>query len=249
MTVHLTCWVTCKSKNQTSTMHTQYSLSIGKEEETMTMSRLILQTAAMFSTAHPYPWVRIRSTCIRSRQWSAQADQNKNNANDSFEILGLERSFSVDPATLKQRYRTLMTDFHPDKHTLKDAGEQDSFERLAAAVTLAYDTLKNPHTRATHLLEVLGRPMEEGSTGELVGNEFLMEIMEVRETLDSTTGDDALRPLLLDNQKRIEETSALLAQAFDIDPPDLERALKLTARLQYWNRIDETLREKMKSLH
>jgi DnaJ-domain-containing protein 1 len=80
-----------------------------------------------------------------------------------------------------------------------------------------------------------------------VGHVFLMEIMEVRESVDNTTGDDALRPLLLENQKQIEETSELLSRAFE--NTNIEKALELTAQLQYFTRVDETIREKMKSLH
>lgn len=139
-----------------------------------------------------------------------------------------------------------MIDFHPDKHSNKDVEEQEAFEKQASAVTRAYDTLKHPHTRATHLLEMLGHPMEDQSTGDLVGNVFLMEIMEVREIIDNTVGDDELRPLLLENQKEIDETSELLARAFE--EPNLVKALELTAQIQYFTRIDETIREKMKSL-
>jgi molecular chaperone HscB len=208
------------------------------------MNRLALRTAATFSTARPW----IHGTCMQSRLMSASSSDiaNHHKPDDSFQILGLEHSFAVDPDRLKQSYRKLMIDFHPDKHSLKNSEEQDAFEKQASAVTRAYDTLKHPHTRATHLLEMLGHPMEDQAKGELVGPGFLMEIMEVRESIDSTIGDNALRPLLLENQKRIEETSELLSRAFE--QTSMEKALELTAQIQYFTRIDETIREKMKSL-
>jgi molecular chaperone HscB len=177
---------------------------------------------------------------------SAPDTVNHHHTHNSFQILGLEHSFAIDPDRLKQSYRNLMIDFHPDKHSLKDIEVQEAFEKQASAVTRAYDILKHPHTRATHLLEVLGHPMEDQSTGDLVGMVFLMEIMEAREIIDSTVGDDELRPLLLENQKEIDETSELLSRAFE--QTNLEKALELTAQIQYFTRIDETIREKMKSL-
>jgi molecular chaperone HscB len=214
------------------------------------LHRLALRTAASFSAAQP----QLHGTCIRSRLMSASASAtappsdtaNHDETHNSFQILGLEHSFAIDPDMLKQSYRKLMIDFHPDKHSLKDVEVQEAFEKRASAVTRAYDTLKHPHTRASHLLEVLGHPMEDQAEGDLVGMVFLMEIMEVREIIDNTVGDDELRPLLLENQKEIDETSELLSEAFK--QTNLEKALELTAQIQYFTRIDETIRDKMKSL-
>lgn len=166
---------------------------------------------------------------------------------NSFQVLGLPERFAIDDNELKQSYRKLMIDYHPDKHTAKSADDQEELEQQASAVTRAYQTLKQPHTRAVHLLDVVGHPTEEAASGELVGGEFLMEIMEIREEIQATLGDEALRKLLHENQARIDETCVELAEAFDEN--DLDKALELTARLQYWNRIDETIREKMDSVH
>lgn len=54
-----------------------------------------------------------------------------------------------------------MTELHPDRHTLKPTDEQERLNNEASKVSRAYDVLRNPHTRATHLLELLGRPMDE----------------------------------------------------------------------------------------
>ena len=38
--------------------------------------------------------------------------------------------------------------------------------------------------RAVHLHELLGTPLDEGTSGDVLGGEFLMHIMEVREELE-----------------------------------------------------------------
>ena len=70
-----------------------------------------------------------------------------------------------------------------------------------------------------------------------------MELMELRETIDGTTDDTEIRRLMGENKQRIEKTVLQLADAFEQD--DLDQALELTAVLQYWNRADEKLREKV----
>ena len=169
-----------------------------------------------------------------------------NTTNDSFRIFDMPYSFNVDEKNLREIYREHMKKLHPDKHSQKSSSIQVDLERQAAAVTNAYDTLKRPHVRATHLLELLGHPMEESATGELVGPDFLMDIMEIRQDIENITDDKALRPLYESNKTRIDETCHQLTAAFEAK--DMDKALQLTAQLQYWNRIHETLREKMDSM-
>jgi molecular chaperone HscB len=159
-----------------------------------------------------------------------------------FDVLGLPSSFSVNEEELRSVYRQLMKEYHPDKHSNKSPEDQNALEARASAVTRAYDTLKSPHSRSVHLLEVLGRPLEEAVSGELVGNEFLMDVMELREDVDRTA-PGSLEPLLQENLVRVDETIQELVAAFAEE--SLDHALELTARLQYWNRIHETIREKM----
>jgi molecular chaperone HscB len=175
------------------------------------------------------------------RYHSARAFSDSSQADDAFRIFDLPHRFSVDEDALKSSYRTLMAEHHPDKDPQNSDGKE------AAIVTRAYDLLRHKHTRATHLLEVLGRPLEESSTSSIVGSGFLFEIMELREAVDCTDTDEALRPLWKENQVRIGENCKALSEA--IDREDLDEALQLTARLQYWNRIDETIRDKMDSVH
>ena len=192
----------------------------------------------------------------------------RNDHDNYYQVLGIPETFDVDLSKLKQTYHKLMTEYHPDKYHSNNRTDE-SREDLASAVTRAYDTLKEPHTRAVHLLKVLGRPMDEEGTTEtssgmdrepskLVGNAFLFEIMEIREEIDqvsSTKSDDQhdrLKALFDSNQERIQATINELIAAFDGKPNDdsasgrnLDEALRLAAELQYWNRIDKTIRDRM----
>jgi len=163
-----------------------------------------------------------------------------------FRVLGLQPLFDIDLNQLKQVYLKLMTKYHPDKQHQQhsDIVDQGSDDR-ASLITLAYDTLKDPHTRASHLLQVLGHPMGE-TDNTLVCKAFLMHIMEVRGDVDEATDDETLQRLLEQTDQRVEKTCHELSDALDKqDQPQIERARQLTAQLQYWNRIHESIREKM----
>lgn len=182
--------------------------------------------------------------------------------NDAFRLFHLPYSFQIDQDALRSTYHEFMRNLHPDKqqqqqqqlHTQSnngDASNWDDDETLgdaAAIITNAYDTLKRPHVRATHLLDLLGHSMtKEGSEEQMpVGMAFLTEIMQIRQAVDSVDTDAQLKPLLDQNALRIKETCKQLAAAFEAS--DMPLAMQLTAHLQYWNRIDETLRDKMGSL-
>jgi len=57
-----------------------------------------------------------------------------------------------------------MSKLHPDRHTLKPPEEQERLTQEASQVTRAYGIITNPHSRAVHLLDLLGKPLEEAST-------------------------------------------------------------------------------------
>lgn len=57
-----------------------------------------------------------------------------------------------------------MSKLHPDLHRNKTEEEQDALHDQASQVTLAYRTLNNPQHRALHLLELMGKPLDETAT-------------------------------------------------------------------------------------
>ena len=88
-------------------------------------------------------------------------------------------------AELHGSYKVMMARLHPDRFGTASQEEKQSVADQAAAVTDAYSELKQPHRRASHLLELLGGPLTEGDSGSLLGPPFLMEIMELREELQA----------------------------------------------------------------
>jgi molecular chaperone HscB len=185
-------------------------------------------------------------------------DDNQATVVDYFSLLGVSRRFLLDPKELKSSYRQLMTKYHPDMRNQRqgdDDDDDDDDTNDASEITHAYHTLRKPHTRATHLLELVGRPMEEETTNaaSLVGPGFLMHVMEMREDIDSIAGlqdgrssEDATRELeelLSSAQQEMEEVLEELDKAFQHD--HLDKALELSAQLQYLHRIEETIVEKL----
>lgn len=136
-----------------------------------------------------------------------------------------------------------MRKFHPDRHTLKSRDEQDAVAEEATKISRGYGVLEDDHERALHLLELSGMPMEENISGDIVGQEFLFEIMELREEVDNASSEIEFKELLIKNKKRMNDTSEKLGAAFAAN--NLIEAKRLTAILQYWKRIDELIIERL----
>ena len=134
-------------------------------------------------------------------------------------------------------------DAHPDRHGHRDPEEQRQLADHASDITDAYAVLRAPHLRAVHLLELLGAPLNEDVSGDVVGADFLMHVMEVREGLEEAgTHAPRLRALREANQQALADLHAQLCSAFD-DARDIDAARALTARLQYLQRIEAQIQE------
>lgn len=159
------------------------------------------------------------------------------------QTLQKQRSFDISQDELKKSYKNLMNKFHPDRHTLKSQSEQEAVAEEATKISGSYEVLNDDHERALHLLELGGMPMEDNVSGDIVGQQFLFEIMELREEVEDAKSKADLQKLLADNKERTNDTCEKLGISFANN--DLADAKRLTAMLQYWKRIDELIIEKL----
>lgn len=72
-----------------------------------------------------------------------------------------------------------------------------------------------------------------------------MMVMELREEVDlaTTQNNHELKSIREENFKRIREVCHKIGIAFDEN--NLDEAKRLTAMLQYWNKIEEEILEKV----
>jgi len=104
-----------------------------------------------------------------------------------FESLGLSARFDLTPGTIERAYLARIAGLHPD---LAGAGsEQSDQNRAAATLNDAKATLLDDELRAEALLAILGGPGKSEDKSLPPG--FLMEMMEVRETVEADLLADA----------------------------------------------------------
>ncbi len=105
-----------------------------------------------------------------------------NFSSDHFSLLGLTPAFRIDTLSLDKRFREIQARVHPDRFAHAGESERRVSLQWATRVNEAYQTLKNPLTRAQYLLDLAGKSVDmENNTS--MPPEFLMEQMEWREAV------------------------------------------------------------------
>jgi len=154
-----------------------------------------------------------------------------------FDLFGLPRTFDVDLERLAQRYRDLQQALHPDRFA--SAGDREKRLSLQAStqVNEAYRTLRDPLARARYMLflETGEIVSENGATEDM---EFLMEQMDLRETLGEAKNQSDPHATIEQVMDRLEATAeklfGALARCLDSSDADQrDQARELVRKLQF----------------
>ena len=165
---------------------------------------------------------------------------------DHFARLGLERGFDLDAAEIDRRYFGFQRNLHPDRFARKSARERAIAESQSASLNEAYETLKEPLTRAAYLLELAGIRSAAAHAATVGDEELLTEAMENREALMEAETVDSVDALTAKALAAAIACLKDLGQAFRDN--DLAAADRLATRLRYWRKLGEEARGKRRLL-
>ena len=156
-----------------------------------------------------------------------------------FSLFAIPVTYDIDLSELTRRYRDLQKAVHPDKYASHSEQERLGAVQQAATVNDAFETLKSPLLRAQYLLELNG--VVEDGNATISDPEFLMQQMEMRESLeDATNKVDALTAVEdsideIDNAYR--GLIKKISEMFAAESPDYEGISRYVRRLQFFNRL------------
>ena len=165
-----------------------------------------------------------------------------------FELFGIPLGFEIDQSLLKRKYYELSKQFHPDKFTLHSEEEQVHALQKSTELNKAYRVLKDKQSRIKYILEYLGVEFNEGN--EQVSQEFLMEMVDINETLMELKFDPDI-----EKQKEtlhsinaiktsLSDEIALVAQKLDFNNPSEEQLVQIKdyyLKSQYLKRLVQNL--------
>ena len=142
---------------------------------------------------------------------------------DPFDILKLEKSYSLDLNKLEKHYFAEQRKAHPDQFSQASDEEKNTALKKSTMVNQAYLTLKNPLQRAAYLLKDVGiEALSHDPT-------FLGQVMIWNERLEN--GED-LKPELYEEEKTLVKE---LEIAFGVK--DYEKARAALYQLNYVQKL------------
>jgi len=163
-----------------------------------------------------------------------------------FELFSLPVQYALDRAALDARYRDLQRSVHPDRFARAGDQERRIAMQHATHINEGYQTLKNPLKRARYLLELRGRSIDDQQTMQADPG-FLMQQMELRERLGEIRGEDdpltALDGLAREIGSMYKALESELAQVLDTDGSDIEQAVALVQKMQFFTRLQNEVQE------
>src|SRR5438067_11516925 len=103
-----------------------------------------------------------------------------------FDLFGLQPAFAVDQERLERAYREIQSRVHPDRYAHAGDAERRASLQWTTRVNEAYQALKNPVARASHILALHDVDVAF-ETNTAMPADFLMQQMELRESLAEAT--------------------------------------------------------------
>jgi molecular chaperone HscB len=156
-----------------------------------------------------------------------------------FDLFGLSPIYSIEGEALERSYREIQSKVHPDRFAHAGDAERRASLQWTTRVNEAYRTLKDPVQRARHLLELHGVDVAF-ETNTAMPPEFLMQQMELRESLEAAKTPaslDEMRKRLRQNKSELQKQ---IAEALDTRK-DYAGAAGLVRKLQFLDRLDEEI--------
>lgn len=156
-----------------------------------------------------------------------------------FSILGVEERFDLDADALERSFRERSRGVHPDRFAKASPAERLKALEASTALNDAFRVLKNPTARAEHLLALRGVTIDDR---DVVPQDFLLEILELREALAEAKGANdsaAVARLEADMRARHEASLRRVGELFAAGG-DLGEAKRELVNLRYFQRfLDE----------
>jgi molecular chaperone HscB len=138
-----------------------------------------------------------------------------------FELFGYSEAPVVDTTVLAQKYFELQKKYHPDFFSKAGETEQEEALQQSAVVNKAFTTFQSKEKTVEYFLQLRGIIAEDEKYQ--LPPDFLMEMMELNETLDEKDGVEVAAELasidksITDAINRILENPALYGDAGSLE--------------------------------
>lgn len=151
-----------------------------------------------------------------------------------FNTLSFDVTFAIDVDALEDKYLSFQKQFHPDNASSADVEK-------SIAINASYAVLKNPITRASHILQLHGIDLENDALAPKPDMETLEEILALQEKVAQI---DVAEKAQLKHYLSGEVTMLLKQVASDIEKKDFNQAAQVLIRAKYFEKTLKDLKAK-----
>ncbi|MDH5228829.1 MAG: co-chaperone HscB [Gammaproteobacteria bacterium] len=157
---------------------------------------------------------------------------------DYFSFFGIEPSFELDLNQLSARYRELQKVMHPDRFAAASERERALSMQKASMINDAFQTLKNPLSRAKYLLQLNGHALDD-ENNTVMAPDFLMTQMDLHDQLGAIKQANDPWMAVADFQSSISQHEQALYVQFQqqIGTQQWSDAADSVRRLQFYNKL------------
>ncbi|KAI2664974.1 Iron-sulfur cluster co-chaperone protein HscB [Labeo rohita] len=165
---------------------------------------------------------------------SCNVIQRPDDKTNYFDILNCEQTFSLDTQKLQKRYLELQRVLHPDNFSQKSSKEQEYSEEQSA--------LKNRFSLSVGTTGAVGVSLEEG-TDATADPAFLLEVMEINESLAETRSQDEVSAIGRSVREKLKDLTEQMNSS--LNKGDLLTAKELLAQMKYFTNIEEKVKDRI----
>ena len=134
-----------------------------------------------------------------------------------FALFGLPEQFDLDKQVLEAAWLAVQKEVHPDRFVNSSESEKRAAMQWASLANDAYQVLRNPVRRATHLCQLRGHLLNDDAA-PAIPSDFIYEQIEWREQLDNASIDSDIEALDMMGARLRERTAGqmlLIRQKLD----------------------------------
>ena len=142
-----------------------------------------------------------------------------------FDLFGFTEAPSIDKKLLAEKYFGLQKQSHPDFFTKANEADQEEALQQSADINKAFTTFQNEDKTIEYFLQVKG--VVETDEKFQLPNDFLMEMMDINETLDEKDGVTVTAELAAIEKEIYAAIAPLLKDSSMHNDPESLQKLKL----------------------
>ncbi len=164
-----------------------------------------------------------------------------------FQILGMAPAMKLSRPDLDIAFRTQSKQVHPDRFSQESTVERKLALQHTERLNHGYRTLKEPLSRAQYLLELAGVSLE-AQQKQPQNPEFLMQMMELQEQVESTKDEEGLEELLQSSKQRYNQLLGQLSGFFDQQEGTLNETQEAVTELRYYRRLLDNIEFRLEDI-